>query len=110
MEELDKYEGQVKNGKMHGKGKLTNSKGIIFEGTFENGRPEGEAIITMPDGKVYQLLIKEGNLIERKLIKGSDDKKNSFLIKDPFRPKPGPDRRPKGGSFFLFGLDSNPGE
>ncbi len=37
MEKLDYYEGQVLNGKFHGKGKFTSSKGIIAEGSFEHG-------------------------------------------------------------------------
>ena len=67
------YEGEVENGKPHGKGKLHNisseSDGKIYvspfrpnfhddtftyEGSFDNGKPEGEGKITFENGDVYE--------------------------------------------------------
>jgi hypothetical protein len=45
MENLDHYEGQILNGKLQGKGKLTSPKRIILEGNFKDGIPDGEVEI-----------------------------------------------------------------
>lgn len=105
MEELNHYEGQVKDGKMHGKGKVTSPKGIAIEGVFENGKPEGEAILSLPDGRVYKILIKEGIIEKKKLIKKKDEKPESRL--SPFRPGAFKKTKPKGGGFLFPGTDLN---
>ena len=38
------YEGQMKNHKMHGKGKIFNDSRLIYEGLFENGEQIGDKI------------------------------------------------------------------
>jgi hypothetical protein len=58
MKKSDYYEGQVLNGKFHGKGKFTSSKGIIAEGSFENGYLNGEVSVSSPDGRIYLAQIK----------------------------------------------------
>ena len=110
MEELNHYEGQVKDGLMHGKGKVTSPKGIVIEGTFENGRPEGEAVLSLPDGRVYQILLEEGKITKKKLIKRKEEKVNISIVKDPFRVKNGKSPKPKGGGFLFLGADFNDNE
>ena len=60
----DVYEGEVVNGKMHGKGKYTYANGIIDEGKFFAG--------TMVKGKcIYPGgVVKEGDFAEGELVKG----------------------------------------
>lgn len=99
MEELNYYEGQVKDGLMHGKGKVTSPKGIVIEGTFENGRPNGEAVLSLPDGRVYQILLEEGKITKKKLLKGKEEKTKAKL--SPFREKPVVNPKPKGGGFLF---------
>lgn len=36
-----RYEGQVKNGKPHGTGRLVSEDGSVYEGQFENGSRSG---------------------------------------------------------------------
>lgn len=43
-----KYEGQVKNMLPHGKGKLTDRKGVVYEGDFMNGLRHGVIKVTKP--------------------------------------------------------------
>ena len=43
------YEGEIKNGKMYGRGKLKAGNGIIYEGNFVDYN-KGYGIITYPDG------------------------------------------------------------
>ena len=102
MENLDRYEGQVLNGMLHGKGKLTNPKGVA-EGTFVNGRLEGEATITLASGKKYLVHIKDGVLLEKTVLKDSliDPRRRPFINPNE---QPGVQPKPKG-SVGIFGLD-----
>jgi hypothetical protein len=102
MENLDHYEGQILNGKLQGKGKLTSPKGIILEGNFKDGIPDGEVEITLPDGRVYQLVINDAKVIKKELIKGKKPVKPPHL--NPFRGNPGVKSKPKGSIFFFPGL------
>lgn len=101
-EELNHYEGQVKDGKLHGKGKLTYSKYCI-EGTFKDGALDGLAIVSTPKGSRYEALFKEGKLIEEKLMEGSEKNKLKKKRKNLYLPGPGPNPRPSGS--FLAGVD-----
>ena len=106
IEDLYHYEGQVLNGFLHGKGTLSNSKGIA-EGTFVTGRLEGEATITMVNGNKYLIKIKDGVLIEKTILKEPliNPRKSPFRNpkRDPFNPGPKPNSPPKGTRFL--GLD-----
>jgi hypothetical protein len=103
-EELSNYEGQIKDGKLHGKGKITNSK-LSIEGTFKEGVLDGQAIILLTNGEKYQILIEDGKLIEKKLLEGSKINISKKKPRNPYQPGPGPNPRPKGSHFFLPGLD-----
>ena len=48
-----RYEGTVRNGKIHGEGKLTFPDGRVYEGEFANGQIEGEGTYTYPDDRSY---------------------------------------------------------
>lgn len=48
------YEGEFKNGKPNGQGKLTFTTGDFYEGSFENGMPNGQGKITYSLGNIYE--------------------------------------------------------
>jgi hypothetical protein len=48
-----RYEGTIRNRKMHGEGKLTFPDGRVYEGGFADGQIEGEGTYTYPDGRSY---------------------------------------------------------
>lgn len=103
MDELNYYEGQTKNGRLHGKGKVSSPNGIVLEGSFKDGLPEGEVEARYPDGRIYSLLINDGKLIKKELIKGKEPVKEPPL--NPYRPKPGKNPKSKSGGFIFKGLD-----
>ena len=105
MEELDYYEGQVLNGKFHGKGKFTSSKGIIAEGSFEHGYLDGQVSVSFPDGRIYLVQIKDRVAIEHKLVQGKTETAKARRPRSPFQPGPGPNTRPKGTIFPFLGID-----
>jgi hypothetical protein len=49
----DKYEGETKDGKRHGKGKYTWVDGNVYEGDFLDGKRTGKGKYTWTDGGVY---------------------------------------------------------
>ncbi len=55
------YEGEMKNGKPHGKGINTDSKGNRYEGDFVDGKPHGKGINTNSKGNRY-----EGDFVDGK--------------------------------------------
>ena len=48
------YEGEIANGKPHGKGIQTFSDGMRYEGEFRDGKLHGKGIQTFPDGTRYE--------------------------------------------------------
>ena len=50
----DVYEGEYKDGKFHGQGKYTSSKGWVYEGQFTDGQMTGKGKITYASGTVYE--------------------------------------------------------
>lgn len=105
MEKLDHYEGQVLNGKFHGRGKLTNAAGVIADGTFENGYLEGEAKVSFPDGRIYLVQIKDRVAIEHKLVEEKTVKNKQTKAASPYQPSPGLKSKPKGSIFPFLGMD-----
>ena len=49
----EKYEGEVKDGKRHGQGRLTLINGNVYEGQFVNGKYHGQGRCTYANGNVY---------------------------------------------------------
>lgn len=47
-----RYEGEMQNGKMHGKGKMISPDGTRYEGDWINGLPHGFGTMTWPGGFV----------------------------------------------------------
>lgn len=45
------YEGNWKEGKMHGRGKLSFENGDFFQGEFKNGERNGTGILYLKSGK-----------------------------------------------------------
>lgn len=49
----ERFEGEWKDGKFHGKGIKTLPDGTIFDGDWEEGRPFGQGMCKYPDGAKY---------------------------------------------------------
>ena len=58
----DVYEGEWKDGKKHGAGKYTYASGSVYEGDWLNGKRHGKGKYTWSDGGVY-----EGYFVEDKI-------------------------------------------
>lgn len=49
----ERYEGEWREGKFHGKGIKTLPDGTIFDGEWTEGRPNGQGMCKYPDGAKY---------------------------------------------------------
>ena len=56
----DIYEGEIKESKFHGKGKLKNIDGEIYDGDFIDGQKSGIAKIIFEDNTIYEGGIEKG--------------------------------------------------
>ena len=56
------YEGEVKNGLYHGKGKFTWADVDVYEGDWVDGKRTGKGTITLPNGVVF-----EGDFVDDKV-------------------------------------------
>ena len=54
QEDGNTYQGDLIDGKMQGKGRLTFPNGKIYEGDFVDGISQGEGKLIYPDGSVYE--------------------------------------------------------
>lgn len=54
------YEGQVKNGKLEGTGRLLYPNGDTYEGEFRESEENGQGKLTYKDGRVYQGQVSKG--------------------------------------------------
>lgn len=57
---VDRYEGEMADGKKNGQGKLTNASGYSYEGTWKNGALNGQGIAVKPNGERYEGAFKDG--------------------------------------------------
>ncbi len=51
----DRYEGEFKDGKMHGKGALNFADGKKYTGDWIEGKRTGRGVFTWPDGERYEI-------------------------------------------------------
>ena len=58
-----KYEGEMKEGWFHGKGKFTFENGVIYDGEFEKGRFHGKGVLIYPNGGKYSGEWERGKLL-----------------------------------------------
>ena len=58
--ELDKYEGDLVNGKKEGKGKYKYKNGCIYEGFFKNNKKEGSGVFYYTNGDRYKGQFEKG--------------------------------------------------
>ncbi|EFC46511.1 predicted protein, partial [Naegleria gruberi] len=49
----DYWDGEFKNGKFSGKGRLTFEDASVYEGNVKNSLCEGKGVVTYPDGSIY---------------------------------------------------------
>jgi len=58
-----RYEGNLEQGVVAGKGRLTMPDGASYEGEWQNGRPEGEGVYTDQSGETLKGLWKKGEYV-----------------------------------------------
>eukprot|EP01043_Picozoa_sp_COSAG02_P067462 COSAG02_NODE_10850_length_1846_cov_1.447624_2_plen_127_part_00 len=54
------YEGNWKNDKRHGFGRMTHSNGDVYEGDWENGKQCGTGKVEMASKDVYEVALRMG--------------------------------------------------
>ena len=54
------YEGELKNGKMHGQGVLSDPKGRKYVGGFKKGKMHGNGVLSDPDGRKLEAIFENG--------------------------------------------------
>ena len=59
-----KYEGPIKNGKLHGTGTLTFPDGRKYVGDFSHDKPNGYGILETPEGTKYEGKWRDGVLTD----------------------------------------------
>ena len=56
----DVYEGELKEGKPDGRGRMTCANGNVYKGEWKEGKPDGRGKMTDTDGSVYEWDWKDG--------------------------------------------------
>ncbi len=77
-----KYEGEMKNGKRHGRGKWIRSDGLKYEGGWEDDKPSGQGILTSADGKVCIGEWKAGKFIKKMRPVTPQDQRSQDMEKE----------------------------
>jgi hypothetical protein len=54
------YEGELKDGKYHGRGRLVDAEGRKYVGEFRDGRFNGQGKAEMPNGEIYEGEFRDG--------------------------------------------------
>ena len=54
------YEGEMKNGSLHGRGKMRYVDGSVYIVTWADGLRDGEGVMNYADGNVYQGTMRKG--------------------------------------------------
>jgi hypothetical protein len=58
----DVYDGEVKDGKRHGKGKMIYSDNMVYEGEWNDDNRKGRGKLTFPDGSYYDGEFKDNKM------------------------------------------------
>ncbi|MFO0747202.1 MAG: hypothetical protein U1F43_16285 [Myxococcota bacterium] len=70
----ERYEGEFKDGKYHGKGKVTRADGQVYEGHFADGLPDGAGIVTNAGGDRFEGTFAKGAPVgELKIVLANGD-------------------------------------
>ena len=56
------YEGEVKDGKKHGKGKMTWADGDVYKGGYKDNKPHGRGRYTPSKGRSKRMKYRDGVL------------------------------------------------
>lgn len=48
------YNGDLRHGRPHGRGRYVNRDGLAYDGEWKNGRFEGKGVLQLPSGEEYQ--------------------------------------------------------
>ena len=78
------YEGELKDGKFHGRGKFTWPTGQVYEGEYKDGKRDGIGKYTLTDGTVYRGNFSNGKMngigkITSQLVDSEGEWKDNYL-------------------------------
>jgi hypothetical protein len=77
----DRYEGEFKNGRLHGYGAFFWRNGRSYEGEWQDDLPHGRGVFTWPDGSKYKGLWEQGKVKEDSRQKSNASVQVTFLDK-----------------------------
>ena len=61
IQTVGEYEGELKEGKRHGLGKIIRENGDILYGEFKDDKHNGRGFISFASGNIYEGEFKDGN-------------------------------------------------
>jgi hypothetical protein len=81
-----RYQGETHNRRPHGKGRLTDKKGVVYEGDFKDGKRHGIITVTKPGKKTEtQFWVEDRYNKDVPVGKGEDGKPKPVLVEDGMR-------------------------
>ena len=72
MAAAEKYEGDYKDGKRHGKGTMTFADGHIYEGDFQDDKRHGKGTMTLANGRIYEGDFQDDKMHGKGTMTGAD--------------------------------------
>ncbi len=77
-----RYDGEMKDGKRHGRGIWVRSDGLKYEGEWEDDKPSGRGKLISSDGKIYIGEWQAGKFIKNVRPVKPQDQRNDNLEKE----------------------------
>lgn len=77
-----KYEGEMENGKRHGRGILVRPDGMKYEGEWKNDKPSGQGTLTSPEGKQRSGKWENGKLVKESVSTESKSNINENIERE----------------------------
>ncbi len=81
------YDGEIKDGKRHGKGIMIRADGARYEGEWQNNKPHGQGTATVPDGRKREGEWREGKYVGEAQTNNDIDKNQQELNEGNAEPR-----------------------